>query len=328
MHGRYGQFAAEGTTTSTTLRAPGIALKVEYKDGSSSEPSLNGELKVDASSNTIYPTVVPLIMEISRSIKEVVRDTDKKEEVATAPKPAQKFLDEESLVTADPSAILGKTRLNLGLRICRQEFSLSCQPIARVAATTQFEDIYVTVNTIKSTEHGHFFALSAAFTQLQASVQHVYSRESTFSFDVESIVLSLMNSKHLSGKSGISAILKINPMKTQINAKQLQDFLLFREIWIPPELRQSSKTRIATPDSEPQEYLVQRYQQVAAAAAFPWTATVAVAELAVELDLGQAIGKSSFTVSNFWVSSTKSTNWEQNLCIGVEKIGIDCIGRM
>lgn len=337
--GRYSQFVGDGSKSSMALRAPGVALRVKYQD-EGQEPSLNAELRVDGSNNTLLPTVVPIIIDISDSIKAVVRDKDRgdspelpmaeEEKARSQIKPAAKLLDEDkNIINADPSALLGRTSLNLGLRICKQEFSLSCQPIARVAAIAKLEDIYVTVNSVKSPEHGHFFAASATFTKLNATVQHVYSRESTFGLDVESIVLSLMNSKHLSGTSGISAILKINPMALQINARQLQDFLLFREIWIPPEIRQSSQPVDASvnPNPEPQEYLMQRYQQVTAATAFPWNANVAIADVKVDLDLGQAIGKSSLHIRNMWASSTKGTDWEQNLCIGVEKIGLESTGR-
>ena len=329
--GRYGQFTHTDASSNTVLRAPGLAWKVEYKDNSLDDPSLNAEVKVDASSNILYPAVVPLILEISSTVQEVVSDgDDKKKQLQAKPSP-QKFMsaDEDNILTADPSAVLGRTRLNLGLRICRQEFSLSCQPIARVAATARFDDIYITINTVRSTEHGHFFAASAAFTRLQASVQHVYSRESTGSFDVDSVFLSLMNSKHVSGTSGLSAILKISPMKVLVNAKQLQDFLLFREIWVPVEIRQSSSSPVPTPSAhQSQTFLVQRYQQVAATGAFPWNATVSIAELDVQLDLGQAIGKSAFMISKFWISSKKNSDWEQNLCLGFEKVGVDSTGRM
>lgn len=329
--GRYGQFTHTDASSNTVLRAPGLAWKVEFKDSGLDDPSLNAEVKVDASSNILYPAVVPLILEISSTVKEIVSDDDDDKKASQTKASPQKFMsaDEDNILTADPSAVLGRTRLNLGLRICRQEFSLSCQPIARVAATARFDDIYITINTVQSTEHGHFFAASAAFTRLQASVQHVYSRESTGSFDVDSVFLSLMNSKHVSGTSGLSAILKISPMKVLVNAKQLQDFLLFREIWVPPEIRQSSSTPAppVTP-LQTQTILVQRYQQVAATGAFPWNATISIAELDVQLDLGQAIGKSAFMISNFWISSKKNSDWEQNLCLGFDKVGVDSTGRM
>lgn len=328
--GRYGQFSQEDPSSMTVLRAPGLAWKVEFKDNSIDDPSLNAEVKISASSNILYPTVVPLILEISSTVKEIVSEGD--EEISQQPKPSPpKFIsaDEENILIADPSAVLGRTRLNLGLRICTQEFGLSCQPIARVAATARFEDIYVTINTVRTLEHGNFFAISASITRLQASVQHVYSRESTGSFEVESVILSLMNSKHVSGISGVSTILKISPMKILVNAKQLQDFLLFREIWLPPEIRQSSSAPVAnanTPQS--QSFSIQRYQEVAATGAFPWNATVSIAELDVQLDLGQAIGRSAFIINNFWVSSKKNSDWEQNLCLGFDKVGVDSTGRM
>lgn len=327
QHGRYGQFTSDNASSSTTLRAPGIALKVEYKDAGSNEPSLNAEIKVDASSNVLYPAVVPLIMEISSSVKEIVGESENDHPSEPKPLPL-KALDDERLHTADPSTIFRHCRLNLGLRVCRQEFSLSCQPIARVAATARFDTIYVTLNTLQSNENGQFFTLSATFDRLQASVQHVYSRESTGSFVVDSVVLCLMNSKHVSTVNGLSAILRISPMKAQVNAKQLHDFLLFREIWVPPDLRPASARPAATPSSEPQAFIVQRYQQVAAAGAFPWNATVSIAELDVQLDLGQSLGKSAFIISNFWVSTKKSSDWEQNLCLGFEKVGVDSTGRM
>ena len=329
QHGRYRQFTPDNTNNSnTTLRAPGIALKVEYKYAKADEQTLNAEMKVDASSNALYPSVVPLVMEISSSVKDIVGEPEGQEQAMKSSTPQPKFLGDERLRGADPSAIFGNCRLNLGLRICRQEFSLSCQPIARVAATARFEDIYLTINTVQSQEHGRFFTMSAAFTGLQVSVQHVYSRESTGSLDVDSIVVSFMNSRHVSADSGIFAILKVSPMRAQINGKQAQDFLLFREIWVPPEMRQSRSAPLQVPASESQAVIVQRYQQIAAAGAFPWNATISIADLDVQLDLGQSLGKSAFIISDFWISSKKDSDWEQNLCLGFRKMSVNGTGRM
>jgi hypothetical protein len=73
---------------------------------------------------------------------------------------------------------------------------------------------------------------------------------------------------------------------------------------------------------------VQRYQEVANTGAFAWNATISIAELDIQLDLGQALGKSAFIISNFWVSSKKTSDWEQNLCLGFDKVGVESAGRM
>ncbi|KAI1112793.1 hypothetical protein F5Y14DRAFT_452638 [Nemania sp. NC0429] len=331
LAGKYGQFSAEGAGSSAELRTPGLAWKAEYRDDGKEVASLHGEIKIEPSRNMLLPTVVPFIMDISSSVKKVVGNTPS-QPAATEKKPSPKprSNDEENILSADPSAVLGRIKLNLGLRICKQEFTLSCQPIGRVAATARFDDIYMTVNTVHSTSHGNFFALSGTFSNIHLAVQHVYSRESTGSFDVDSIVLSLMNSKHVSGTSGLSAIVKMSPMKVAINARQVHDFLLFREIWIPSEVRQGSAAPVAEAIREPasQGHLVQRYQQVAATAAFPWTATISISALDVSVDLGQSLGKPEFAIKNFWVSSKKTSDWEQNLCLGFEEIGMNCDGRL
>ena len=328
QHGRYNQFTPGNVTSNTTLRAPGLAFKIEYKDADIGERSLSAEVKIDASSNVLHPAVVPLIMEISSSIQEMVYDPESPEQPSSAQSKPSKILDEDRLRSADPSAIFGNCRVNLGLRICRQEFSLTCQPIAQVDAVARFEDIYLTVNTVQSPDHGQFYTLSGVSKRIQASVQHAYSRDPTGSFDVESMVVSLMSSKHVSETTGLSVIIKISPVKAQINARQLQDFLLFREIWAPPEVRHSPVADRPTATTEPQAFIVQRYQQIAATGAFPWNATAVVAQLDIQLDLGQSLGRSSFVIFDLWVSSKKSSDWEQNLCLGFDKIGMDSMGRM
>jgi len=328
QHGRYNQFTPGNASSNTTLRSPGLAFKIEYKDACAEERSLNAEVKVDASSNVLQPTVVPLIMEISSSVKEMVSDGESSDRTSTAMSKPAKVLDDDRLLYADPSAIFGKCRVNLGLRICKQEFSLTCQPITQVDAIACSEDIYVAVNTVQSPDHGQFYTLSGVFKNLQASVQHAYSRDPTGSFNVESIFVSLMSSKHVSDANGLSIILKISPMKAQINARQLHDFLLFREVWAPPEIRHAPAAHAPSASTEPQAFIVQRYQQIAATGAFPWNATAAVAQLDIQLDLGQSLGRTALVISNLWISSKKSSDWEQNLCLGFDRIGMDSTGRM
>lgn len=320
---RFGQHAQGETSGITVLKSPGLAFKAEYSDPVVGDPSLMAEIKISASDNTLYPSVVPLIMEISENIKEMMKQPSHTKDAANkAPK-------EASLESAAPNpvALLGRCRLNVGLRICKQEFTLSCQPIARVAASTQYDQIYATFSTCDDAERGRFYSLSATVTGLGASLRHVYSRESAGSLEVGSATLSLMSSKDVMGAEGLSFMVGFSPIKSQINIKQFQDFLLFREIWFPASLRTSVSAPLAL-SGAPSPMLVQRYHKVAATNAFPWNTTVAIAGLEVQLDLGQSIGKSVLLVSGLWVTSRKTSDWEQVMCLGFDSIRVSSTGRL
>lgn len=324
---KYGQKTTPGSVASATLRAPGAALKVRFKDDENGTPTLDAEIKVDASTNTLHPTVVPLVTQMSSSVQDVLGGSEASTTEETVDSSA-KSTQPKSITANDPTTILGRCKLNVGLWIRKQEFTLSCQPISRVVATACFEDVNITVNTVQSEEQKRFFAMLIAFNKLQASVKHVYSNESTASFDVDSIVVSMMNSKHVSSSSGISAILKISPTKLHVNAKQVQDFLLFREIWMPADDIFKPAEPAHNPAPDAQAYSVQKYQQMAAAGSFPWNSTLAMDSLDIQLDMGQTVGRSEFTIKNLWVSSKKNSDWEQNLCVGFETIAIQSKGRL
>ncbi|PYI08442.1 fermentation associated protein [Aspergillus sclerotiicarbonarius CBS 121057] len=325
----YGQYVQGDGMATATFRAPGVALKVQFEDNGRDDSALNAELKVDASTNVLYPSLVPLIKQMTSTIKEVMGDQPRPRRPSNAVMlQSQKLMQETPLDDKGPGSILGRCKVNVGILICKQEFSLSCQPIARVAATTRFDSVYVTVNTVQSDEHGRFLALLVAFNSLQASVKHVYSNESTASFEVESMVMSLMNSKHLGSAKGISVALRVSPMEVALNAKQVQDLLLFREIWFPSNDDIDPGPPPEPQPTETQAYIVQRYQQVAAAPAFPWNTTISIEKLEIQLDLGSTLGKAQFAINDLWLSSKKTSDWEQTLSISFNTLGIESKGRM
>ncbi|KAL4920126.1 hypothetical protein BDW62DRAFT_22967 [Aspergillus aurantiobrunneus] len=323
------QFVREDATATATLRAPGVALKVQFEDSALEDSTLNAELKIDASTNILYPSIVPLMKQMSATVKEVMGEQEKPIRPSnTMMLQPQKLMQETPLDSKDPTSVLGRCKLNLGLLICKQEFSLSCQPIARVAATAGFESVYVAVNTVQSDDDDRFLALSVAFNDFGASVKHVYSNESTAKFEVNSIIISLMNSRHLGKSKGISAALRVSPMQVILNVRQVQDLLLFREIWVPANESLDSSASFEAQPTETQAYIVQRYQQVASAPAFPWNTTIAIEKVAIQLDMGSTLGKAQFAIDDLWLSSSKTSVREQILCIGLRSVGIESKGRL
>ncbi|KAL5051409.1 hypothetical protein BDW71DRAFT_170967 [Aspergillus fruticulosus] len=326
---KYGQFLREDATSTATLRAPGVALKVQFEDNAHEDSTLNAELKIDASTNVLFPSIVPLVRQMSATVKEVMGEQTKPRRPSnTMMLQPQRLMQDTPLDTSDPASVLGRCKLNVGLLICKQEFSLSCQPIARVAATAGFESVYVAVNTVQSDGDERFLALSVSFNDFAASVKHVYSNESTASFEVNSIVMSLMNSRHLGKSKGISAALRVSPVQVMLNVRQVQDLLLFREIWVPASESPDPSAKLESQPAETQAYIVQRYQQVASAPAFPWNTTIAIEKVAIQLDMGSTLGKAQLAIDDLWLSSHKTSVREQVLCIGLKYIGIDSKGRL
>ncbi|KAJ5899259.1 hypothetical protein N7495_004003 [Penicillium taxi] len=333
---KYGEYVHGESATTVTLRAPGVALKVQFDDNGTDDPALNAELKISPSTNVLYPTFVPLVKQMTATVKEIMGEQQTRPRCPSTPSKLQSQKPKQGTAfgAQNPNNILGRCKVNLGVLFCQQAFTLSCQPIARVAASAKFESVYVTVNTVQSSE-GRFLALSMAFNNLEASIKHVYSHESTASFELKSVVLSLMNSKHLGLKSGMSVILRVSPMKVCLNAKQVQESLLFKEIWLPPDEEPQSSAEL--PPEQPQQPeaqaqaqadIVRRYQKVSAASAFPWNTTIAIEKLDVQLDLGSTLGKAQFAIDNLWVSSSKTSDREQSMCINFDAISAGSKGRM
>ena len=321
---RYERFSYDGTVPRAVLSTPGIALKLQYANNLS-EPRIFADICINASTNNLNPIFVPIALDILDSINHNIRQEEGKNnntDVSSA-----KSLT-GSLANSNTFSTIENTKLHLGIRICKQEFSLTCRPVAKVAATATFDEVYLTMTNIYSAEQNECYSLTGKVKRFRAAIQHVYSQESTFNLNVHSMLLSVLRTKSSAQQGGIFAIAEISPIKMQANAKQLHNFLLFRDIWIPDEVRNTEKLSLPSASTNPHEYFIQRYRQIAAATPFSWAVTLTVSDFSAEIDLGQAIGRMSIRISEIWVSSRKSSIWEQTLCAAVGTINAQSIGRM
>ena len=318
------RFSSGGTIPRAILSTPGVALKLQYAKNSS-EPKVYAELCINASTNNLNPTFVPIVLDILDSINDNIREEERKNDDNDV-HPA-KSLD-GGLATSNSISTIENTKLHLGIRICRQEFSLTCRPVAKVAATATFDEVYLTMTNIYSGEQNECYSLTGKVKRFHAAIQHVYSQESTFNLNIYSMLLSVLRTKSSAQQGGIFAIAEISPIKVQANAKHLHNFLLFREIWIPDEVRNTKKLSLPSASTNPHDYFIQRYRQIAAATPFSWAVTLTVSDFGAEVDMGQAIGKISVRISETWVSSRKSSIWEQTLCAAIGVISIQSVGRM
>ncbi|KAK9236575.1 hypothetical protein V1525DRAFT_433561 [Lipomyces kononenkoae] len=306
-----------------TLRVPGVHVLMDYLAATRTQ-SLLVEILIDSSNNKLYPRVMPVAMEMVRYLQDTMREPKEAPTATAAETKAEARLDLKSPVQT--SEILGNIRLNLALRFGRQEFTLSCEPIAKVAANTVVDELYLTLNTFHKVSSNRFFSCAMRVLNMRASLQHIYSRESSAQIAIDELTVAALSSQKLIRDTGLSFVGKVSEVLMDLNIKQSHDLLLFQDIW-SPDLAMGASHPKKTADQQA-ELLVQRYHRVASTNAFPWNVDFELTNLKGGLDLGQSLGKLVFGLDKLWLASRKSSDWEQNLTFGLCNFSSECKGRL
>lgn len=333
------------TEPSLWLQAPAIDAVIEYSKeaGSQERDVLNGEIQISSSTNKIYPKVVPCIVEMSRLIQDVLKQSTLA--------PVKPESDTESILTLeslkaggeiDLEEQFGNIILDVRIRLARQEIMLSCEPTARVAATVAYDEFSIGLTSSEEGLRKTSYSLSVRLANFKATLQHIYSREVSGMLSIDDIVLVAIKDRSSSEQQAILIAAKISDINTEINIKQSQDLELFQDIWYPGNpLGESSKRKSSnTLDQlslegfrQPNEALLdggimRKYRRVTSTTAIPWRIDFTLANVHGTVDLGQAVGQVAFTVDKFWLSSRKTSGWEQNLVLGFDEIKLVSEGRL
>ncbi|KAK9367831.1 hypothetical protein V1509DRAFT_647370 [Lipomyces kononenkoae] len=307
-----------------TLRVPGVHVLMDYLAAARTQ-SLFVEILIESSNNKLYPRVMPVAMEMVRYLQDTMREPKAAPITAASEKQVEARMDLMSPVQT--SEILGNIALNLALRFGRQEFTLSCEPIAKVAANTVVDELYLTLNTFhKASSTNRFFSCAMRLLNMRASLQHIYSRESSAQIAIEELTVAALSSQKLIRDTGLSFVGKVSDVLMDLNIKQSHDILLFQDIWSPGLALGASHPKKTA--EQQAELLVQRYHRVASTNAFPWNVDFELTNLKGGLDLGQSLGKLAFGLDKLWLASRKSSDWEQNLTFGLCKFSSECKGRL
>ncbi|KAK9474221.1 uncharacterized protein V1510DRAFT_428846 [Dipodascopsis tothii] len=319
------------TAVVATLHVPGIRLKSDYVLIEGKPPSITAELFVESSVNTLYPCLMPIVMEMVKSFQHEIREP--KREYLTQERPDRRapktVRPTKDVKNGSPVDILSTVELHIGVRIARQEFTMSCNPIARIEATAAYDDLYITMTTFKKPSGPKYFSAAVSISNFKASLQHIYSRELSGSLSIKQVGFAAVSESKRSRETGLSIAGKVDEVFLDLNVKQIHDLLLFQDIWSPNEILSSMPVmkRRKTAD-ENFDILVQRYRRVSSTHAFPWNISFEIADVKANLDLGQSLGKVAGQIDKVWLASRKSSDWEQNLTFGVCSTILTATGRL
>lgn len=309
------------------LHSPAIKIATLYKHQKDSikKHIIKSEVFTSSSDNTLYASCMPVIMDIVQGIKKMMRKSNLDNSNITKKytyEPAKDF---------DFSELLSDIDIHIGVRIERQKLTLSCEPTAKVATIVGIDGIYMQINTGSKTVPS--ITAAVQFDSISASLQHIYSREVSGYIGLKRILFtsSLKMEKVLSILSSGS----FTEVEAYINVKQFQDLNLFKDIWCPESVisRYSDFGDYKDYTDERSELasnknISSRFKEVSTTYAFPWLLTFMVFDISLRMDFGQSLGNFILKSDRIWVVSKKSTDWTQDLKLGVGLIALLAEGRL
>ncbi|KAK6462920.1 hypothetical protein DFJ63DRAFT_98981 [Scheffersomyces coipomensis] len=316
-----------GETPSLYLHSPAVRIAFMYKHRKFEKVKhiIKGEVLTSPSDNTLYASCVPVIVDIVEGVKRMMQNSNSADSNL-------KKLASESMVTptnqgdsVDFNSIFGDMDIHFGLKIEKQQLSLSCEPTAKVAMIVGLDSIYIQLN---SSEPG--LDLTILFDSMSGSLQHIYSREISASISIQRVLLSSSLDIHDGLKFRSSGCLI--DVDGYVNVKQYQDVELFTDIWFPKQQSEvyskSSDSFVNKLDSVHNRNLTSRFKEVSTTYAIPWVVTFFVSTISLRVDFGPSLCDTKLNIDTIWAISKKSTDWSQDLKLGVNAISLNCEGRL
>lgn len=317
------------STPSLFLHSPAVKIATKYRHQKHAKKKhlFKSEVLTSSSDNTLYSSCVPVIMDIVEGVTKMMRKTN------TDRNEVQKDPSEPTSKDFSIGKLLDDIDLHFGLKIESQKLSLSCVPTAKVAAIVGLEGIYLQFNSGDSEVPSIVGAMQ--FDALSASLQHIYSREVSGSIGIDSIVLTSFVS--FDKVTNVLSSGSLSKVKGYINVKQYQDLELFKDIWFPK--KQSAHdvnphTRSIEPAPQLSSALAtnknisSRFKEVSTTYAIPWVLTLMILDISLQVDFGQSLGNFALKMEKFWVVSKKSTDWAQDLKVGINSVSLVSEGRL
>lgn len=312
------------------LHSPAVKIATMYKHQKNANKShiIKSEILTSSSDNTLYSSCMPVIMDIAQGIKKMMRKTNLDNSNLA------KKATYESTKDFDFGDLLNDFDIHIGVRIERQKLSLSCEPTAKVATIVGIDGIYMQINT--GPNETPSITAAVQFDSISASLQHIYSREVSGSIGLERILLT--SSVKMEKVLNILCSGSFTDVEAYINVKQFQDLNLFKDIWFPKSkpvsysdigsnregVHQSNKTSELAANKN----ISSRFKEVSTTYALPWFLTFMIFNVSLRMDFGQSLGNFMLKSDRIWVVSKKSTDWAQELKLGVNSIMLLAEGRL
>lgn len=288
------------------------------------------EISTASSENKLYSSCVPVIVDLINTIKGIMKSQGSAhaitEKELDRKELGRKELDRKELDRKEVdkkeinfASFLDEADFYLGLQIDRQILSFSCEPTAKVESVVGIEGLTFQLMSGENSS----INITGNLRSVSISLQHIYSREVSGYFKINSIlsVSKISFDKQVEVKSSGS----IGEVDGYINVKQYQDLELFKDIWFPKQLYEEQEV---TDSLAANKNIALRFKEVSTTNALPWLLTYILLNLTIKVNFGPSLGEMIFKIDRFWVMSKKSTDWTQQLKLGISSFVLTSEGRL
>ncbi|SCV04363.1 LAMI_0H15522g1_1 [Lachancea mirantina] len=310
-----------GLTPCLELESPSVHVSLDYENFRHELKNhwLRGMIQVEPSHNKVYPFCVPVLSEMARDLRHILKTINLDQSNGVMPG-SESVINYKTMLQSFDIAII--------FDVGKQKISLSCEPKAKIQADVGFEqlDLKLFTNNLAESEP---LSLCLDIYKLKASSRHVFSREVSTSFTLDSVsavvILTHPDVIHTYGFTHIPSV------EIYFNYKQLQDVDLFLNIWkvgshiySEPELREKSSRNSIKLDQP----FVFKSKAINGNQAIPWNYVLVVSSFKGDIDLGPSLGLMSLRGVRFWAVTDHYKNWTQQLSINLETIKLLSDGRL
>jgi hypothetical protein len=303
---------------------PGISITAEYQDGnvkgiSDDQSELHIDAVVHASTNTLYPTLLPFISSVAHQLSR----RNEKYHSTTTPGSSAISRVEPQLISE--SLVGTKLKLGISLKIDQSRLDISCLPAAEVTATLTWENGGFLLTTTPEVRGVEF---AARVDGVAIGLKHSYSPEDCLSAEAKGMVLSIsfFPGSTSTSPGTLSVIVDLPDLSAEMNFRHLQDWLCLKAVWIDrmdlgpvqPSSNLASPPAAAMPQPDINTTL---------STTITTLVLVRLQQIQFSCDLGQAIGRSSLTADSVVTRLRWVPHESRSLSLVVKSVVMKATGR-
>ena len=298
------------------VNSPNVVIDLNYKhlENRTKQHWIRSLIKINSTHNILYAKCAPLLSDFFERIQGMVKKHSSSEE-STLSKPSSQNLDYKRLLDSFDIA--------LKITSAKQQLSLSCEPKAKVQADIGFQSFIFTVTT-NDLDAAEPLSFSLSVEKTEASIKHIFSRETSTSIGVDFVDVTLMfTHPDVINVHGTALISNINLF---FNVKQLQNLYLFLDIWRLSDLLKSKPANDIVKAKTDSSLSIAQLSDPESI--IPWCFTLIFTNVKGDVDLGPSLGVISVQLKRTWFATDHYKNMRKVLHAFTDGTSLSSKGRL